>query len=78
MDVKKRKKHPQIRLKEKWFLKTTYNGTTFYLQQQTSGAYTGMGSGIGTKSKIKIVKAQNDKYFIFLKLLQGYKKIVPQ
>ncbi len=43
------------------------------LQQQTSGAYTGMGSGIGTKSKIKIVKAQNDKYLKFV-IDKYYKK----
>ncbi len=58
---KKEEKAPADSLEGEMVFENNLYGTTFYLQQQTSGAYTGMGSGIGTKSKIKIVKAQNSE-----------------
>lgn len=46
-----------------WLIKTKIGSSFIYLEQQSSGTYTGIGAG-SSGTKIKIVKATAGKYFI--------------
>ncbi len=60
---KKESAEPADTFEGEWFIKTKRGTSEIYLQQQSSGIYTGIGAWV-SKSKIKFVKAEAGKYFI--------------